>query len=246
MSSRETRQKARTAAIAHRADRLPLRLARAWYAANLALPDGFPSGTGENVSGGGISRPVENAVIAREHTLDSTIRNIDGTDIRIPRGMTVVDEQLRVIEAAFTMIELELSQIEAPLTRKDAPARTNISECEACGRTVAGTPTDRLRSGYCDACRKAWDRAGRPDRVQFQRARHCEVSAADHSKTFALDRDTAGVDVWSAGVTVTLTGEHATEYRALQAAHGKVPAEEVRRLVNTILTAAHNTATIDR
>lgn len=244
MSSRETRQKARVAAIAHRADRLTLRLARAWYAANLALPDGFPSGTGENVSGGGTSRPVENAVIAREHTLDSTLRNIGGVETCIPRGMTVVDDQLRIIEAAFTMIESALSQIEAPLTRTDPPARTNISECEACGRTVAGTPTDRLRSGYCDACRKAWDRAGRPDRVQFQHNRHREVSAADHSKTFALDRDTAGIDVWSAGITVTLTGDKATEYRALQREHGKVPADDVRRLVNDTLTATANPTTL--
>lgn len=35
-------------------------------------------------------------------------------------------------------------------------------ECLCCGREVAGTATDRLRGGYCDACRKAWERDGRP------------------------------------------------------------------------------------
>ena len=32
------------------------------------------------------------------------------------------------------------------------------ADCEACRRWVPGSATDRLRSGFCDACRKAWER----------------------------------------------------------------------------------------
>lgn len=45
------------------------------------------------------------------------------------------------------------------------PAGTG--ECECCSRFVRPTadrPHDRLRSGLCDPCRKAWDKAGRPER----------------------------------------------------------------------------------
>lgn len=235
MASQQTRQTTRVTSISHRVERLPLKLARAWHAANLTLPDGYPSGGGEHVSGGGISRPVEAALLGRERVLDSTVSTAydDGDEVEVirVRGMRLVDEQLQAIEMAITAIEAELSKLAAPLTRRSAPPRTNITECEACGRTVAGTPTDRLRSGYCDACRKAWARAGNPDRMLFQRLRHREVSAADHSKTFALDRDTAGIDVWSAGVQVTLVGELAAEYRSLQREHGRVPSDDVQRLV---------------
>ncbi len=44
-------------------------------------------------------------------------------------------------------------------------------ECQACRRPVANTPADPIRSGFCDACRKAWDRAGKPDRVLFIKER---------------------------------------------------------------------------
>lgn len=35
-------------------------------------------------------------------------------------------------------------------------------ECRCCDRAVAGTSSDRLKSGYCPACYKAWERDGRP------------------------------------------------------------------------------------
>lgn len=49
--------------------------------------------------------------------------------------------------------------------------RPGSGDCFACGRYVSGSANDRLRAGYCDSCRMAWERAGRPDRVQFQRSR---------------------------------------------------------------------------
>lgn len=48
---------------------------------------------------------------------------------------------------------------------------SGLTDCRACARPVSGTPKDRLRSGYCQACYAAWDRSGRPDRLVFEQGR---------------------------------------------------------------------------
>lgn len=56
-----------------------------------------------------------------------------------------------------------------------ATGSAGAGHCLACERWVPGTHEDRLRSGWCDACRKSWERyrASRPsaDRMSFQRWR---------------------------------------------------------------------------
>jgi hypothetical protein len=56
--------------------------------------------------------------------------------------------------------------------------------CLACDRWVAGTTVDRLRSGYCDACRKAFERwresASDPsDHVAFRQWRRAFLRQAE-------------------------------------------------------------------
>lgn len=56
-------------------------------------------------------------------------------------------------------------------------------DCLVCDRYCAGTATDRLRGGYCDSCRKAWDRyrakAGKTaDRASYRRVRRAELDSA--------------------------------------------------------------------
>lgn len=46
--------------------------------------------------------------------------------------------------------------------------------CNACGRDVPGTANDRLRSGWCSGCKRAYERAGFPDRAAFERTRYAE------------------------------------------------------------------------
>lgn len=66
----------------------------------------------------------------------------------------------------------EIERRNAALGNQPAPTRTpGGGDCTACGRYVSGATDDRLRSGYCDACRKAWERAGRPDRAAFENER---------------------------------------------------------------------------
>lgn len=48
--------------------------------------------------------------------------------------------------------------------------------CLACTKDVPGTENDRLRSGFCNACRMAYQRAGRPDRPRFIRERMAELA----------------------------------------------------------------------
>lgn len=248
MGAREARQKARAVALAARWEAAVARISSAHRAVELMQPDGYPSGGGEQVSGGGVGRPVEAAVLGREGLSDSRLRTemvrdhetgqLVEVEVLHVRGLRSIDDALRAAEESIGALEVAASQMVAPLVEKDPPPRTNLTECEACGRTVAGTPEDRLRAGFCTSDYHRWLRAGRPDRTVFVRQRLREVSAEDHSRQFVLDRDTAGVDVWSHGVQVTLEGTLAAEFRALQHQHGSVPTEDVERLVQAAQEAA--------
>lgn len=55
------------------------------------------------------------------------------------------------------------------------PPPNGSGDCRAeCGRYCSGAAGDRLRSGFCDPCRKAWERAGRPDRATFKRLQRAQ------------------------------------------------------------------------
>lgn len=70
---------------------------------------------------------------------------------------------------------VELGRASKSYTPKAARTPSaGAGECSACRCWVSGAANDRLRAGYCDACRKAWDRAGRPDRATFARSRAIE------------------------------------------------------------------------
>jgi hypothetical protein len=54
--------------------------------------------------------------------------------------------------------------------------QTTLGVCRACHRDdVPNVPSDRIRSGYCSACFKAWTRTdhgnGRMDRLAFEHTR---------------------------------------------------------------------------
>jgi hypothetical protein len=68
------------------------------------------------------------------------------------------------------------------IDQRSTPTRTadtaGTGSCQACTQWCSGTGEDRLRSGYCNACRVAWDRAGRPDRATFNRTRRVPTETA--------------------------------------------------------------------
>lgn len=55
-------------------------------------------------------------------------------------------------------------------------AQAGQGDCVVCDTYCSGAVNDRLRAGYCDACRKAWKRAGSPDRAEFKRARRAQLA----------------------------------------------------------------------
>lgn len=52
--------------------------------------------------------------------------------------------------------------------------------CGCCEREVSGAVGDRMLSGYCEACSRAWRREGRPDRFRFEVARRAWL--AEHER----------------------------------------------------------------
>jgi hypothetical protein len=53
--------------------------------------------------------------------------------------------------------------------------------CQCCGREVFGTEADQLRSGFCNACRMAWSRAGCPDRPPWIVVRRAWLAERDEA-----------------------------------------------------------------
>jgi len=222
---RQRRQLRRLATLTLELGRVSSLLVKAYQAAELTLPDGYPAGGGETVSGGDISNPTLGAVIQRERTLESTDAN---GEFRVV-GLAAVDQSLATIELAVRDMADALSTVAARIHKGAVKERTNMAECAACGRTVSRTPDDRLRSDYCTACYHRWRRDGQPDRFQFERARHTEVSSQDASKVFALDRGPC-IEITIGGITKTLSAVASDELRRMQAESPSVPGDELRRL----------------
>lgn len=215
--------------ISHQLAQLRPLLDEAHQAIELTLRDGYPGGSGEPVSGGGISRPVEAVILEHERVLESRI--ITHTDPATGEaheelqvvGLAAIDTSLNVISAAIGEMQRELKALadRAKAGAKPEP-RTNVSECRACERPVAGTPNDRLRQGYCNACRVAWQRLcaahtgpGAPDRAAFERARRgAPDPTPEHDTQPDTQPDTppatadptvpSKIELTHAGVTVTL------------------------------------------
>lgn len=55
-------------------------------------------------------------------------------------------------------------------------------DCQACGDFNSGAVNDRLRGGFCNACRMAYQRAGCPDRFEFCRDRRAQLQAEKNQR----------------------------------------------------------------
>jgi hypothetical protein len=146
------------------------------------IADGLSrSGDTSGVRSGDVNRPTEAAALrlagAEERTLE------DGTvvpaepDTWTERERDVVAEAIHEALAAMGEAAGALLIVERKLpVIVDAGAKlrereSSIQQCKACDRDVLGTRDDRLKAGYCEACYKAWSRAGMPDRFMFERDR---------------------------------------------------------------------------
>jgi hypothetical protein len=139
-------------------------------------PDGYPTRTINDGSSHGTSE-----LTSVESAANQRATHHDDDD---PAGDAI--RQLFADIADISRITEHISQRVAYLTNVQYAAGRKPSSgagiCGACRRDVPGTSDDRLRSGYCDSCRKAWERAGRPDRHQFEAERRTDVPTHRDSK----------------------------------------------------------------
>jgi hypothetical protein len=137
---------------------------------HVATADGFPSST----LGDGMARSssaltsVERAAEARTYhspepdNVGDAIRDVFNTLSAMADTATRMSRKVAFVKHVATKAEGRISSLQG--------------ECQACQRSVSGAESDRLRAGYCDACRKAWERAGRPDRVGWERERRQDIA----------------------------------------------------------------------
>ena len=124
------------------------------------VPDGYPSSSG---AGGSASSDetssTERAVVNRERVVRDPIgeagRALFASLRNASASMKVAHRQVAVVQNAHVV----------------RGRVSSLQECQACGDPVI--PPARLRSGYCDACRKAWSRTtgADRDRVRFEQTR---------------------------------------------------------------------------
>lgn len=92
----------------------------------------------------------------------------DPVPAEVARCLAELEEGTRLLVRAERRLER--------LRRNPKAGRETTSEpCRLCGSTPSGLGEDRLRSGYCPKDYQAWVRAGRPDRLGFERARQAEL-----------------------------------------------------------------------
>lgn len=125
--------------------------------------DGYPAGmqAAEYVNSPNSSDPTLAAVLARAETRDAdyigqALEDIFTRLVELTGHATVIDRKIDVVLRAGDKIKGRVS---------------SLGQCLACHRDVARTPTDPIVSGYCRACRKAWERIGQTDRPTFERER---------------------------------------------------------------------------
>lgn len=115
----------------------------------LAEPDGFPPG-GSNGRGSDIARPTEQAAA----------RRLDDDQPADPIGAQIRHVLAALNEAAGVLAPVDrwLSHLDAYGDKAIVREHSKTGDCKACERVVTGTPNDRLRNGYCDRCRMAYQR----------------------------------------------------------------------------------------
>lgn len=102
----------------------------------------------------------------------------DWRDYPDPAGRALDEILGALAEAAGVLCgengaERKIAYVEAVPIDREARAKElpGAGDCNACGKFCSGARSDRIVSGYCDPCLRAWIRAGRSDRAEFERKR---------------------------------------------------------------------------
>lgn len=158
-----------------------------------AQADGFKSG---NLGSGGVATSTESAALSGlpdDPNEDDDWRKHQRKDFigdSIESAIAQLDVATRALREYDRLINPVLNAADAFKERK-----SSVGPCHGCGRTVPGTPNDRLKSGYCTSvkdvpwsgCYERWISDGRPDRPRFEsvmrdlsRRTGYEVDELDH------------------------------------------------------------------
>lgn len=130
-------------------------------------PDGFSDGKSGDGDGGDVSDPTGNAVLK----LVEGTGGVDPQQVSCERIDAAFGAMWRSLEEAERSWDVILNVSESIRGRQ-----TTLGTCQACLRAdVPNMGNDRIRSGYCPACFKAWCRtdegSGRQDRLSFEMSR---------------------------------------------------------------------------
>lgn len=134
--------------------------------------DGHPRGGGGEVHGQAESTTTEAAALRLAAPADSDQPDTweDTENDLIASALNDVFGLLAEMAGISKSVQRRLDFIEGVRGKARVPGEI-AGHCAACTRPVTGVGNDRLRAGYCDACRKAWARAGFPDRFGFEKTR---------------------------------------------------------------------------
>ena len=109
-------------------------------------------------------------------TLNAVVRSMSGNTTQVP----IFDAVKDLAHILSNIADLSQKADDRIRFITDTTSRikdVQVINCEACLREVAGTKSDRLRSGYCQACYQAWYRSGMGYRLTFELSRRVSDSA---------------------------------------------------------------------
>lgn len=129
--------------------------------------DGFPGG-GVSPGGEDAGSSTETAALSNRSGEEDDRQRSDVVYAKVDQAVGHLRAAVRELQACRSRLN-ELDEVSGRRAKE-----SSVGSCQACDRPVAGTEADRLRAGYCSACFTAWCRAGRPDRLSWERDRRRE------------------------------------------------------------------------
>ena len=100
---------------------------------------------------------------------DPTLRAVEANN-EITAQLDEIHARLAAMASDATRVFRLATMIVGAGVQPAASDPPGAGTCQRCERWVSGSSSDRIRSGWCEACFKRWTRAGRPDRTEFNRS----------------------------------------------------------------------------
>lgn len=134
-------------------------------------PDGFGAGGTSNGSRG--TDPTSTVEAATIRLVDPDERPTD-KDVTHDLAWEAVGyaQQMAHSWGALLSVLDRTDRLASPTAKAEL---AGAGPCMACDTDIPGTAENRLKGGYCPACRKAWERGGCVDRSVFRAQRQAKL-----------------------------------------------------------------------